>query len=162
VHLVSCSKSTSDFRAVDIATHNSSQKKKAINALSLLFKARTELGSTFDNISSYSDNDNRTMRMTSPSFRETNKSISSKIFNNIKLDLLLNGKDSLDEQLQVIKQAENFDEMKIAILRFKEIFDSLKVKSYRTKNYINRAILFCDSIIIESEALDIRSASSSS
>lgn len=162
MHLVSCSKSTSDFRAVDIATHNSSQKKKAINAFSLLFKARTELDSTFDNISSYSDNDNRTMRMTSPSFRETNKSISSKIFNNIKLDLLLNGKDSLDEQLQVIKQAENFDEMKIAILRFKEIFDSLKVKSYRTKNYINRAILFCDSIIIEPEALDIRSASSSS
>ena len=77
-------KAVNHFRAVNIATHDSSQKGKAINALSLLFKARTELDSTFDNISSYIDkNDNSTMRMISPSFRETDYTMDMVLIRNI-------------------------------------------------------------------------------
>jgi hypothetical protein len=61
-----------------------------------------------------------------------------------------NYKAALIQQFEVIKQAENFDKMKTAILSFKEILKKrINERGINEiNNIINRAILFCDSIII--------------
>ena len=118
-------KAVNHFRAVNIATHDSSQKGKAINALSLLFKARTELDSTFDNISSYIDkNDNSTMRMISPSFRETDYTMDMVLIRNIT-SYYVRKLNSLKSQIED-SQYNQFLEQNTAFIDHIKKYKSLK------------------------------------